>query len=821
MKNNHPEIIAKLNSQSDLLRGNEVTEQSNSPSLISQLNPQQVEAVLKEEGPYLVLAGAGSGKTKVLTNRVIHLIKERNANPSNIMAVTFTNKASKEMKNRIEQMISKESLGHIWIGTFHGLCNRLLRQEIEKIDLNGNGSQKWSRNFVILDSGESLSVVKESVAALNLDDKIYIPKAIQAQISNFKNQSLTSVEYSRQAKDNRELRISEIYDKYQEKLCLSNAVDFDDLLLLTLKLLQGNPEVRAYYHKRFAHILVDEFQDTNQTQYDLLKMLLINPLTQGQEQIRDWTGRSFCAVGDIDQSIYSWRGANYKLALNFQKDFPEAAVIKLEYNYRSNDPILELANSVIKNNSQRIDKVLIGTKGKGDKVTCFEAADEMEEGYYIASEVSRIRSITNNLNHIAVLYRTNAQSRAIEESLIKHQIPYQIVGGMRFYDRLEIKDLVAYLRLIYNPKDAQALKRVINTPRRGIGPTTVAQIEEKANLIGMSLYAALADLVDSGTLGPKVTQAAHGFVNLIDSLIKQAENIGVQEAESKASFSVPELLKAVIDRTGYLAALKESDKEEAENRIENIYELMNVAQQFNEESDDKTLGGFLSQLALVSELAEMKESGGEAVTLLTIHSSKGLEFPYVFIAGLEEGIFPHTRALNALSNSSDELEEERRLLYVAITRAEKKLHLTFARRRRLWGNREYAEPSRFLSEMAQEQLVGYWGSSVASSGKSTASASAIKSGFGSGTGSFRISSNDRSTQSSFGSRPTTSKPNQPQQPEAPKPDKFKLGDNVKHKNFGAGKVIGTFGSKAQKFYSIEFEGGQGKKLLSGDSLTET
>ena len=732
-----------MNQQTDILQG---------------LNEQQAEAVLLNEGPFLVLAGAGSGKTRVLTHRIVHLIVEKQADPASILGVTFTNKAAREMKTRLEKLIPPNSSNRLWIGTFHGICNRLLRTEIHRLNLGG---LKWTKNFVIFDTTESLSILKETLKVLNLDEKVYTPKAIQSKISALKNQALGPIEFSKKITDNFELKLSEIYDKYQEKLNFNNALDFDDLLLFSLKLFEGDSECRKYYHERFKHILVDEFQDTNQTQYDLLKMLLTHP----DNSVQNWQARSFCAVGDIDQSIYSWRGANYRLTLNLQKDFPSTQLIKLEYNYRSVDPILEVANSVISNNKQRIDKKLLGTKGSGEKITCFEASDEVEEANFITAEIKRLKSKNQNLNEIAVLYRTNSQSRAIEEALIKGQIAYKLVGGVRFYDRLEIKDIVSYLRLIFNSKDSNALKRVINSPRRGIGPSTIAQVEEKAETMGSSLYSALADLLDEGGLGPRVIASIHSFVEVIDYLIKQSDIV-----------PVPDLVRLVLEKTGYLIALQDSDKEEAEGRLENIYELLNVAQQFHEESEDKTLGAFLAQIALASDLDNLKDSDSEAVTLLTIHSSKGLEYPFVFLTGLEEGIFPNSRALGDSPNSTDDLEEERRLLYVAITRAEKKLFLTYARNRRLWGKKEYSEPSRFLKEMPETHLTGFWGSSV-------------KSPSGKGLPPVKNSSES----SFYSKREAEAKENKKNA--APQEPKIKVGDRVQHKSFGLGRVLSLFGSK--------------------------
>lgn len=771
--------------------------QSNTLSILDGLTHEQASAVLHSDGPLLVLAGAGSGKTRVLTHRVIHLLNERDIEHNRIMAVTFTNKAAKEMKSRIQKLSggNQKALDQMWIGTFHGICNRLLRLEIPLIEMKDARGKTltWSRNFVIFDSQDSLSLLKECLKALNLDEKLYPPKMIQGQISTLKNLSVTSAQFSARAKDSYETKIAEIYDKYQEKLQINNALDFDDLLLFTLELFRTNQDRLRHYNNRFAHLLVDEFQDTNQTQYDLLKTIVLGTSSVLGNEKQDWHERSFCAVGDIDQSIYSWRGANYKLTLNFQKDYSNASIIKLEHNYRSKEQILVVANSIIKNNQQRIEKNLICTRGQGEKITCFEASDEVEEGNFVAAEIKKLKDKGTSVKEIAVLYRTNAQSRALEESLIKTRIPYRIVGGMRFYDRLEIKDLIAYLRLIFNSKDSNSLKRVINSPRRGIGPSTISLIEEKANAMGMSLYASLSDLLDSGSLGAKATQSAHSFVELIDDFIRLSQEV-----------PVPDLLRAVIERSGYLLALEAQDDDEAEGRIENIYELINVAQQFQEESEDKSLEAFLAQISLVGDADSIKDED-EAVTLLTVHSSKGLEFPYVFITGLEEGVFPHTRALTNTKDSNEELEEERRLLYVAITRAEDKLYITYARRRRLWGQREYAEPSRFIAEMPPECLVGYWGSSVIGQ-------SSNKYATGQGSSKYSVPS---APVNKFNSSTRESNRVQDNVEAAPK---FQEGDRVTHKTFGMGKVLSLFGDKKQKFYSVQFDNADGKKLLSGDSL---
>ncbi|MDX1918364.1 MAG: 3'-5' exonuclease [Candidatus Caenarcaniphilales bacterium] len=734
-----------------------------SASLFSQklqdLNEGQISAVCHAEGPLMVLAGAGSGKTRVLTCRIIYLVNELDVEPGQIMAVTFTNKAAKEMKARLSELISKELLSRIWVGTFHSICNRLLRTEIRHLKLDG---MNWQSNFVIVDASESLSYIKESLEQVNLDEKLYPPKQVQNQISYLKNQCLSPKEYAASVKDQRELKLAQIYTQYQSKLNQSNALDFDDLLLFVIKVMEQNPRLREHYQATFRHILVDEFQDTNQVQYDILKQFTLHP-----SEVEDWQDRSFCVVGDIDQSIYSWRGANYKLALHFEKDFPQTTLVKLEQNYRSYNTILESANAVIKHNRQRIEKKLIGTRGAGEKIVCFEAADELEESEYIIAELKRLLKSGFSSKQIACLYRTNAQSRSLEDALVKHNLPYTIIGGTRFYERLEIKDLLAYLRLAFNPKDALALKRVINSPRRGIGPSTIQQIEECSQKSGLSLYDALQDLLDSGELAPKVTQAIHGFVELVANLHKFAQEL-----------LVPDLLKALLEDTGYLQSLKDANTDEANNRIENIFELLGVAQQFQEESEDKSLEAFLAQVSLVGD-SEERKTNNDGVMLMTIHSAKGLEFPVVFLTGLEEGIFPHSRALAGVSHSDDDLEEERRLMYVAITRAKDKLYLTYARRRRIYGTREFAEPSRFLQEIPTENLIGYYGKS-----------DTIR--------------KESQTASSHNSVPEVISPT------------FEIGQRVSHKTFGEGEVVGIFGGKNQKFYSVLFT--QGKKLIAADSL---
>ena len=770
------------------------------------LSESQEEAVSHKEGPFLVLAGAGSGKTRVLTQRIVHLMSSERVSPHNILAVTFTNKAAKEMKSRVEISVGKEKSRDLWIGTFHGICNRILRLEIKKYN------DKYSKSFVILDADESVQLVKDSIESLNLDNKIYVAKKLQQRISELKNNGILPPEYEKQVRDFDERRVFEIYSKYQEKLEQSNSLDFDDLLLITVRLLSSNEELREYYRNRFEHVLVDEFQDTNKIQYELLRKLIF---VDEKNFHRDWTGRSFCAVGDIDQSIYSWRGADYKIALNFQKDFPESKLIKLEENFRSSGFILQVANSIITNNRQRIEKTLRCTKGNGKKVILFEAKDEIDEGRFINSEIRRltVTENTHKLKDIAILYRTNAQSRSLEESFVKAGLPYRIVGGMKFYDRLEIKDLLAYLRLISNPEDSISLKRVINSPRRGIGASTISQIEERADEMGVSLYSALSDLLDSGNLSPKTAKSIHDFVNLIESLRRKTSELVVTE-----------LLKEVIDKTGYVSALEKEATEESQNRIENIEELLNVADEFieNDDSEDKSLEAFLSQVSLVGDIDQLddndesnnndKEKNIDKITLMTVHSSKGLEFPCVFISGLEEGIFPHIRSINV--RRDDAMEEERRLAYVAVTRAEEKLYLTYARNRRLWGTREFSERSRFLNEIPCELLSNHFGESFLNKNASDALKDLDRRGATINISTDRISSGN--TEDKYLLTSPNPSLNGRENKKEQEIIEFDTGEKVFHSSFGEGVIVGSLGGKNKKFYAVEFS--TGKKILAPESL---
>ena len=616
---------------------------------LDNLNKEQQKAVLYNDGPLLILAGAGSGKTKVLTTKIAYLIEELDILPWEILAITFTNKAALEMKERVDKMIGQKSKD-IQISTFHSFGLKILRENYKTLD--------YDNNFVIMDSDDSLTIVKKILKTLNYDPKIYNPKAIRNKISNCKNELLSPSDYEKYIASDYEKIVSEVYYKYEEKLKQNNAVDFDDLLLLPIKLFRKFPDVLQHYQERYKYILIDEYQDTNEAQYILSKMISAKY-------------KNICVVGDADQAIYGFRGANYKNILNFEKDYPNAKSIKLEQNYRSTKTILDAANCVIKNNEKRKEKNLWSTKGEGDKITYYRAYDEKDESYYTAMEIKKLLDAGKDASDIAILYRTNAQSRVIEEELLKQNIPYRIVGGFSFYQRKEIKDLLAYLKLIYNPKDDVSFLRVINTPKRGIGLKSIEHLTVKADLENISLFEA----IESGK--------ELSFKELILSL----QNI-------KEKVTLTELIDKVLDATGMKKELESEKSIESEIRLENLEEFKSITKAFEERMGLVSLEDFLYEVSLVNDKDEYKDPRHK-VSLMTIHAVKGLEYDVVFVLGLEEGIFPH---LNSLMSSS-ETEEERRLCYVAITRAKEKLYLLNARRRMLFGKEGINPPSRFLQEI--------------------------------------------------------------------------------------------------------------------------
>ncbi|MBR6163020.1 UvrD-helicase domain-containing protein [bacterium] len=647
-------------------------------NILETLNREQKEAVLHDSGALLVLAGAGSGKTRVLTVRIKQLV-DSGVNPENIMAVTFTNKAAKEMVERLSKLIGEEKSKKLFVGTFHSIAGRILRYDIDKYkDLEG---KSWNRNYVIYDEQDSLNIIKQAIKKCNLDEKIYQPKLVKTIISNAKNKMQDAFTYSERAKDFRSQKYSEIYLEYEKQLQLNNALDFDDMLTIAVKLLETNEQVRNKYYNRFKHLLVDEFQDTNLSQYRFIKAIYANNLPES-EIPKD---KSLCVVGDIDQSIYSWRGADFRILLNFQSEYKNAQIIKLEQNYRSTENILNAANEVIKNNTQRISKNLYSNAGNGSKINVYEASDETDEAVYVARMVKRLCNNGHKLSDIAVLYRTNSQSRTLEEACISNHIPYRIYGGLKFYDRKEIKDIVAYLKVIYNFNDSVSLKRIINTPKRGIGAETVNKLETSAQDNGLSLFELITSLDDyEVNLSPATKTKIKNFAELIFDLI-----------DSSKVMNIPEFLKHLIDKTGYIQAIREEDDEEtAEGRIDNLQEFITVATEFEPTETDNIIGEFLTQVSLVSDLDSMDEAN-EVLTLMTLHSAKGLEYDVVFLTGLEEGIFPH----NNSNTTNTELEEERRLMYVGVTRAKKDLFITHATKRRMWGESRYNNPSRFIAEI--------------------------------------------------------------------------------------------------------------------------
>ena len=626
------------------------------------LNVHQLEAASKVEGPLLILAGAGSGKTRVITYRIAHMVENLNISPYSILAITFTNKAAKEMKERVEHLIGDRAKD-MWISTFHALCVRILRRDIEKIGYN--------RSFVIYDSQDQLSLIKDCIKECNLREDSFKPRTVLSAISGAKDKLLGPKDFEeRYAGDFKLSRISKVYTLYQKKLKSNNALDFDDLIYRTVELLRNDEFVRDFYQRKFQYIMVDEYQDTNHAQYMLIKLLSAKH-------------KNLCVVGDDDQSIYGWRGADIANILDFEKDYDNAFVVKLEQNYRSTEVILDGANSVIKRNTGRKNKELWTQLKEGEKIKLHKAVDERAEANFIAREIlKRQESEDRNLMEFALLYRTNAQSRALEEGLIKLSIPYRIYGSLKFYDRKEIKDIMAYLRLIQNPLDDLALKRVINVPKRGIGIKTIEKIEERALITGESLFGILQD-VSNFDLSTRVKTTLNKFVMMINSFM-----------DMKDILTLTEFIDKVIENTKYVDELKAEDSDEANSRIENIEELKSVVMEFMATSEEKNLEEFLASVSLISDLDSLNQDD-DYVTLMTLHSSKGLEFPVVFLTGVEDGIFPSSRALI----EENQLEEERRLCYVGMTRAKQVLYITYANERTLYGRRNHSIPSRFIAEI--------------------------------------------------------------------------------------------------------------------------
>lgn len=626
------------------------------------LNPQQAEAVINTEGPMLIMAGAGSGKTKVLTCRVANLL-QKGVRPYRILAITFTNKAAAEMRERVNNM-SGPAAKDVWLFTFHAFCARFLRMEIDK--LPGYGG-----NFAIYDTADSQNLIKQILKEMNLDDKRFQPSGILSRISNAKNALQDAAAFARQAGDFYEQKVADIYSRYEQKLQLNNALDFDDLLMLSIKLLQENKEVREKYQDRFDYLLVDEYQDTNHAQYLLTKFLAAKH-------------RNICVVGDADQSIYGWRGADIQNILDFEKDYPDAKVIKLEQNYRSTQIILDAANAVIENNTGRKPKNLWTENKSGADIIYFQAVDERDEARFVIEQLQNLQRTENKkLGDMAILYRTNTQSRIFEEMLIKSGISYNMVGGLKFYERKEIKDIIAYLRVIFNPADSLSLLRIINVPKRGIGDASLAKIQAYAAANNVSLFEAVSNAAAIDGLSSRFVSKLDDLAGIIFELMNLAGEAPVED-----------LIDRVLRDTGYLEELENERTPQAQSRIDNLHELISVAQEFAASEEENNLENFLAHVALVSDIDDT-ELGEDAITLMTLHSSKGLEFPVVFLVGMEEGLFPHARTLM----DETEIEEERRLCYVGITRAKEKLFLSSTKMRTIYGNTVTYPPSRFLQEI--------------------------------------------------------------------------------------------------------------------------
>lgn len=727
------------------------------------LNPQQAEAVINTEGPMLIMAGAGSGKTKVLTCRVANLL-QKGVRPYRILAITFTNKAAAEMRERVNNM-SGPAAKDVWLFTFHAFCARFLRMEIDK--LPGYGG-----NFAIYDTADSQNLIKQILKEMNLDDKRFQPSGILSRISNAKNALQDAAAFARQAGDFYEQKVADIYSRYEQKLQLNNALDFDDLLMLSIKLLQENKEVREKYQDRFDYLLVDEYQDTNHAQYILTKFLAAKH-------------RNICVVGDADQSIYGWRGADIQNILDFEKDYPDAKVIKLEQNYRSTQIILDAANAVIENNTGRKPKNLWTENKSGADIIYFQAVDERDEARFVIEQLQNLQRTENKkLGDMAILYRTNTQSRIFEEMLIKSGISYNMVGGLKFYERKEIKDIIAYLRVIFNPADSLSLLRIINVPKRGIGDASLAKIQAYAAANNVSLFEAVSNAAAIDGLSSRFVSKLDDLAGIIFELMNLTNEAPVVD-----------LIDRVLRDTSYLEELENERTPQAQSRIDNLHELISVAQEFAASEEENNLENFLAHVALVSDIDDT-ELGEDAITLMTLHSSKGLEFPVVFLVGMEEGLFPHARTLM----DETEIEEERRLCYVGITRAKEKLFLSSTKMRTIYGNTVTYPPSRFLQEIPARLVKTI---------KRQERFSALE--------------NFKQVSEKYSARPqkpaSTFNPHSfmPQKPAAAAGGtgtRFNTGDRVSHSKWGEGMVVSVKDSPDGQEVKVAFAGAGVRSLLT-------
>lgn len=708
------------------------------------LNDRQCEAVKHTEGPLLITAGAGSGKTKVLTCRIAHLL-ELGVAPYRILAITFTNKAAKEMKERVTNLVGAQA-DSIWLSTFHSFCAKLLRFEVD-------GFHGYTRNFTIYDSSDQLVLVKDCLKKLNLDDKQFMPRSVLGTISSAKNVLMDAKAFAAKASDFYEQKVADVYALYQEKLRENNAVDFDDLLFLAVRLLQEKEDVREKYQSRFQYILVDEYQDTNHAQYALTKILAAR-----------W--RNICVVGDADQSIYAWRGADIRNIIDFTRDYPDAASIKLEQNYRSTKTILHAANAVIDNNESRPKKTLWTENPAGNKIIHYQAQTEHDEADYIAGVIYNRHEISHEpYGDMAILFRTNAQSRVLEEKLMRYAIPYTMVGGTKFYDRKEIKDVLAYLRLLYNPEDSLSLTRIINVPKRNIGATTMEHVAAYAEEQGISLFEALSS-TDEIPVTKRARTSLENFAAMIFDLLNDIEDKDVLS-----------LIETVIKQTGYGDMLdKEAEHDpQGESRKENVGEFLSVAKDYMDSNPDGNLQDFLENVALVSDVDDF-ESSDSKVTLMTLHAAKGLEFPVVFLTGLDEGLFPHSRTLL----DPAQIEEERRLAYVGITRAERQLYVTNATTRTMYGRISAYMPSRFLAEIPPQLMEDYHRKSAMPQSRTTAV-----------PGKQRVSILTKPVASSLPKKHAVT-------------DTFAKGDKVRHKIWGIGTVLDVIGEGTNMQMKIQF-----------------
>lgn len=716
-------------------------------ALVKNMNSEQSEAVRTTEGPLLIMAGAGSGKTRVLTHRIAYLLDEKDVSPYNILAITFTNKAAKEMKARVEHLVGEEAQV-IWMSTFHSMCVRILRRDADRIGIE--------RNFTIIDPTDQKSVIKDVLKSENIDSKRFEPRMFIGAISNLKNELKTPEDAQKEANDFHSQMVATVYKGYQRQLSRNEALDFDDLIMTTINLFERVPETLEYYQNKFQYIHVDEYQDTNKAQYTLVK-LLANKF------------KNLCVVGDSDQSIYGWRGADIQNILSFEEDYPEAKTIFLEQNYRSTKNILNAANEVIKHNSERKPKGLWTANSGGDKIQYYEAMTERDEAEYVVKEIMKHQRSGKKYSEMAILYRTNAQSRVLEETFMKSNIPYTMVGGQKFYDRKEIKDLLSYLRVIANSNDDISLQRIINVPKRGIGPSSVEKIQTYALQNNISMFDALAE-VDFIGLSKKVTQECISFYEMIQNLIKEQEFLEISE-----------IVDEVLQKSGYRDMLDREQSIESRSRLENLDEFMSVPKDYEENTplEEQSLINFLTDLSLVADIDEADTQNG--VTLMTMHSAKGLEFPIVFIMGMEESLFPHIRAIK--SEDDHEMEEERRICYVAITRAEELLYITNATTRMLFGRSQSNMPSRFLKEIPEDLLDSHTGQKR----QTISTKSQPKRGFSKRTTSTKkqVSSSD-----------------------------WKVGDKVMHKAWGEGMVSNVNEKNGSVELDIIFKSEGPKRLLA-------